>query len=1031
MTKLIRVSSYPEVLNALVENLRGKTNGINQKNLIFSEEKISLMTERRICAEFTGSFNTDVYSFGNYLRKKKRIEKLLTKEGSVMVIKKIISEIPLKRYKGSSLSLAPSFYELLIQLKSAKISPEDLEIAKEKCNGLLKDKLSDMVSVYRKYEEYVESNGFEDQSSVLSYLPEIIENDAQIKNTDVYLIGYESFTAQARAIITSLIKNAKSVTAILITGKNRFAFVGETAEYFESICLSLGEKIEIIDRPSGYGTTAKRIVDGLFNPKEFYGDKLQTQEISYCVCKTVREEVERVAEIIKHGVMQGEFRYKDVSVAVASSEKYGERLKSAFNMLDIPYFFDEKKRVENHPLIRLIVTYAQAFISGFERGALSDFYKNPFISPDKNFADRFENYLIKCNVNYGRIKNQFTVVPKNKEDFEEFEKFRSRICEYFTEFDVKKLLESLDVENKIAEFSEKLSFYNENEEGSVNEQVYKSVQSILGEMQLILGTLKTDVKEFKKLFLSGISALELSIIPQYNDAVFVGDFKEVAFANAKYVFAIGLDWSVPVIKDDVALLSDNDITALSDLKLLVEPQIRIINKRERERTVLGLSAFKDGLYLSYAMTDDSGKSNVKSEIISFFSNRFNLKPFPERKKYVTEKQGLSLFAKECSEFVNGLTSNVTELTSFYKLDKTGKANRILENANSELKTRLNANKEIMVKGVTSPTAIEAYASCPYKFFVSNALKVRERERGVASADVIGTLMHEIFNEYVKNIHKVNDKTSSDKLVDELTTAVLNSGKFPDFSNDASEKYKVKEGIRQCREFCYKNYLWLKNSQFTPKKDDLEVKFGENCKYGAVSLLNGKIKLSGKIDRVDSTDDYFRVIDYKSGKADISEKGLYAGVKLQLYLYALAVSQSSNKSLAGAYYMPLSDDYTQEERDGALTLGRSLLDEQVLKMLDETFDAENKSGFIGSDKKELLEKDTIDKYLEYAKRISEKLAEHMEQGFIPPSPYDKACTYCEFKPMCQGKFSPRTVGTINREHITSALSYTEEKEVKDE
>jgi len=581
MVKLITANGYEDLLGELIKNLRGKTSGLDEKNLIFCEEKISLMLERRICAEFLGSFNTDVYSFGNYLRKNKKFDKLLTKEGSVMVIKNILSKTPLKRYKGSSLSLAPSFYELLIQLKSAKITPEHLSSAQEQCSGLLKDKLSDMSLVYQKYQEYVNGNGFEDQSSVLSYLPELIESNDEMENTNVYLVGYESFTAQARAIISSLVKKAKSVTAILISGKNSFAFVGETAQYFESICNSLGEKVIKENVISSYQPSAQRIVDGLFNPKEFFGDKLDNNDISFCACKTIKEEVERVAEIIKRGVMNGEFRYKDVSVAIPNIEKYGARLKTAFNMLDIPFFLDEKKTVENHPLIRLIVTYAQAFISGLERSALADFYKNPIISPDKNFADKFENYVIKCNVNYGRIKNQFTIPTKNQEDFEEFEKFRAKICQHFTSFNVKKLLKDLDIENSITSFSEKLIELNEVEEGSVNTQVYNAVQSILGEMELILGSLDTDVKEFKKLFLSGVSALEISIIPQYNDAVFVGAFKEVSFARAKYVFAIGLDWSVPAIKDDVALLSDSDITALSEIQVLVEPQIRIINKRER------------------------------------------------------------------------------------------------------------------------------------------------------------------------------------------------------------------------------------------------------------------------------------------------------------------------------------------------------------------------------------------------------------------------------------------------------------------
>jgi hypothetical protein len=96
MVKLITANGYEDLLGELIKNLHGKTSGLDEKNLIFCEEKISLMLERRICAEFSGSFNTDVYSFGNYLRKNKKFDKLLTKEGSVMVIKNILSKTPLK-----------------------------------------------------------------------------------------------------------------------------------------------------------------------------------------------------------------------------------------------------------------------------------------------------------------------------------------------------------------------------------------------------------------------------------------------------------------------------------------------------------------------------------------------------------------------------------------------------------------------------------------------------------------------------------------------------------------------------------------------------------------------------------------------------------------------------------------------------------------------------------------------------------------------------------------------------------------------
>ena len=62
---------------------------------------------------------------------------------------------------------------------------------------------------------------------------------------------------------------------------------------------------------------------------------------------------------------------------------------------------------------------------------------------------------------------------------------------------------------------------------------------------------------------------------------------------------MGLSSNVPEVKEDVALLSDSDINTLSEIKVLVEPQIRVINHRAREFTALGFASFKDKLYLSF------------------------------------------------------------------------------------------------------------------------------------------------------------------------------------------------------------------------------------------------------------------------------------------------------------------------------------------------------------------------------------------------------------------------------------------------
>jgi hypothetical protein len=141
MINLLTTNSYFNIFNLLIKSLSEKPNGIDNRKIIFCEEKVSLMIERMLSNKFKGSFNTEVYSFGNFLRSKKQMQNLLTKEGSSMVVKNILSSQKLNCFRASKESLAPTLYDLIIQLKSAKITPNDLYNAIDNTSGVLKNKL--------------------------------------------------------------------------------------------------------------------------------------------------------------------------------------------------------------------------------------------------------------------------------------------------------------------------------------------------------------------------------------------------------------------------------------------------------------------------------------------------------------------------------------------------------------------------------------------------------------------------------------------------------------------------------------------------------------------------------------------------------------------------------------------------------------------------------------------------------------------------------------------------------------------------
>lgn len=1029
MSKLIVTDTYYGIFSALVEEV-AKKEAAGEKSIVFCEEKVSLTAEREIVKRLKGTFNTDVYSFGKYLRKKFDRKKTLTKEGSAMVIRKVLPNVGLKRFGMTGDDFAPAFFELTAQLKSASVGVPELKTAASLTKGILSDKLEDICSIYSAYEEYVKANEYDDQSSILSYLPQIIENDEEIKTANVFIVGFVGFTAQTRDIVCALIKNAKSVTAILTEGKNRFAYVNETAEAFEKMCAAVGERAEKIRFQSTRGKESLAITEGIFNPE--YVAAITTDKIRLTAEKNLWAEAIAVADNIRLLITERKCRYREIAVAVPDPSTYKNPLKKAFELLEVPYFIDEKILPTEHPVVRVLVDYADAYRKNCERNSLFSFIKNPLVTPDRKFADEFTDYVRECGINYGGIKRPFTVAPR-RGDLQEYEEHRKKVVELFASFKPYDLLQKLDAEARLSDFSVKLKRLGRAVDAAVNDQAYEAVNGVLEQMRLILGDEPPAPAEFKKIFLSGTSALELSVIPQYNDAVFVGDYRQAALYENRYLFAVGLTDAVPAVKEDVALLSDSDISALSEIKVMVEPKIRVVNHRARENMAMALGSFGEGLFVSYPQIGVGGAQNRPSDAIVFIKETFTTKPFLKGDGYLTRKRAVRTFASDVGRFADGYDADMDAAATFYNADRSS-ADAVLGWAAKEFKVRLERNTRILTDGITSPTALEEYHKCPYRSFLTRGLRLKPKKEGKLDSLSIGTLMHDVFKNYIKGLSKVTDKTTSDALCDSAFDKVTSSDEYAVFFNSAENLFTMSDVKLECEKFCYKTFLCFCSGDFYTESADVEAEFKEGGRYDAISLLNGEVKISGKIDRVDVCKNYYRVIDYKTGSSDVSDEALFAGVKLQLYLYAAAVKNTlKDKVLAGVYYLPIADEFSKKgKKPTPMAVGKTLNDKEALLAQDGKFFDEGRSEFLPAtvDEKSVIKQvadaDVLAACVEYAVAISEKAASRMKEGVIVPSPTFDACKYCEFSDMCGvPEQLQRDVAKVDDEVIAAAVRRNDE------
>jgi ATP-dependent helicase/DNAse subunit B len=228
------------------------------------------------------------------------------------------------------------------------------------------------------------------------------------------------------------------------------------------------------------------------------------------------------------------------------------------------------------------------------------------------------------------------------------------------------------------------------------------------------------------------------------------------------------------------------------------------------------------------------------------------------------------------------------------------------------------NERFGPERVFSPTALEAYVACPFKFFLSSVLGLAPLEEPVEEVEHSrrGSAFHRALARFHRKLHDegrhLPSASSPEELFAEIDTAVKEYQ-----SRAPSEAGKVLwrlEGER-LRRFAAKYHghwqgfvaPWSKQ-QADPRPAHLEADFGLavitpdgqrlDPELPALTISVGgiEVKIGGRIDRIDVAELEdgigFWIIDYKTGKAkNYSGEKLKNFEKLQLTLYALAVERT--------------------------------------------------------------------------------------------------------------------------------------------
>ncbi len=216
----------------------------------------------------------------------------------------------------------------------------------------------------------------------------------------------------------------------------------------------------------------------------------------------------------------------------------------------------------------------------------------------------------------------------------------------------------------------------------------------------------------------------------------------------------------------------------------------------------------------------------------------------------------------------------------------------------------------------SPSQLERYAECPYRFFASLLLKLERLEDIALRSDHLrrGTLLHQVLASVHDQYAATEEELTAADLLNRFTESlsrIIEQTPLSGLEDDLRE-IERREVISWAPGYAQQE---LEYRQRWSRLDEplqpafFEVRFGPKARDtgaqgpGQVSttvpftldLKSEKIRLTGQIDRIDLGKvggvTVFNIIDYKSGQAvKLGDAEILAGKQLQLPLYALAAEE---------------------------------------------------------------------------------------------------------------------------------------------
>ena len=785
-----------------------------------------------------------------------------------------------------------------------------------------------------------------------------------------------------------------------------------------------------------------------------------------------QDEIVFVASTIRRLVREKGYRYKDIAIVAGDLEQASHIYERVMNEYEIPVFIDANACLKANPCAETIRSVLAVLADDFSYDSVFRFLKAGMTDLSFEDIELLENYALKRGVRgYSRwnravSENYEKTSPVNVEEIRQaFMKMFGDIRKVFAD----KKAVTKDYVEALYDFllqihmyekleARKNELYEENRinEGDAYGQIFEKTVRLFDKIAELLGDTKMSVKEFYEIVDTGLSDIEVGVVPPTVDRVLIGDITRSRLNHIKVLFFTSVnDGIVPKAPKKGRILSDRDRDILSDCGLELAPSDKQNSYIEQFYIYTILTKPSDHLYISYHKLSASLESMRPSYLLGRISNIF---PSLQAEEYdaascmpdtVNRSLRRILRAEDSEDAESRILTRILtekgfagELTAIYK-------GRTYRNVAEQLPPETIA----LLYGRylhASVSKLELYARCGFAYFLKYGLRLKEREMYQVDVRNVGVILHSVMEGLFKQVRDTRNNDWENFPEDErmlMVTELVNraaeesAGDF--FEDNARNAYMLQMIERMAQTSAG---MLQKHIRLGSMKPGMLEKTFDSAKDEVGSYLfelpnQIQMSINGKIDRVDVEEEdgtvYIKVIDYKSSTRKLSLEEVLNGEQLQLVTYSAIAYEiekmiypDKNIQIAGLLYYSFDDpvieiesseidtgteqpEFSDQEKLDAERMEKMKLQgfvnesPAVIQKMDHTCNQSlpvklDKNGDIKKSEN-VVSTDQIRTIMELTRENIEELGSQIAEGKIAIEPYknksNTGCDYCEFKNIC--------------------------------